>query len=201
MQDQAALHSNGQERAQRPGLDFAERRDLRKQPIPLVPRAQQVREYRYSGLLARETRRPDHSLEPRNPRGVHRRGTAQLPARPVAGIGLESRGFRQLIADRPLPGGLCTTCGTAMTLLFTADNGEWDGIIVNAGHGTNHTLGRPAQALAMAAGKAGRKAEQCHHVPEEEPDRAGMSWPDPASDHGDSQTDGRPPDRCPLADS
>ncbi|MEU4220626.1 hypothetical protein [Actinoplanes sp. NPDC026623] len=50
-------------------------------------------------------------------------------------------------------------------------------------------------------GEAGREAEQRHHVPEEEPDRAGMSWPDPAPDHGDSQTDGRSPDRCPLADS
>jgi len=87
-------------------------------PVPCVLHPEQVREYQYGGLLPAE-------LDTRITAWEEETGHSYQYDLSLA-PGWKAGGFANWSLTDPYPMN-CADCGTTMTLLFTADSGEWDG--------------------------------------------------------------------------
>ncbi|MDZ5447888.1 hypothetical protein U2F26_35220 [Micromonospora sp. 4G57] len=111
-------------------------------PVPCAVHPEQVREYQYGGLLpeeldARITAWEEEAEEETEDEETGRSYQFDLSLAP----GWKAGGFANWSLTDPHPM-TCADCGTAMTLLFTADSGEW--------HGTNCSW-RPVEEPAEAS--------------------------------------------------
>ncbi|MFJ1542714.1 hypothetical protein ACIODS_29665 [Micromonospora chalcea] len=94
-------------------------------PTPCIVYPEQIREYQYGGLLpeeldARITALEETEEESDNEEGINYQSDLSLAP------GWKVGGFANWSLTDPHPMD-CTECGIAMTLLFTADSGEWHG--------------------------------------------------------------------------
>jgi hypothetical protein len=83
---------------------------------------EQVREYQYSDLLPEELSTRIAAWEEQTGEETGRSYQSDLSLAPGWKVG----GFANWSLTDPYPVN-CAECGTAMTLLFTADSGEWHG--------------------------------------------------------------------------